>query len=443
MSSREPNTNGHDERAAGLGSLRVSFTIFLLCVALVGGNWLRTRSDARGIVMPPGELGPLEAQNVQDQPVIPLMTYYGQIEKMLKAKYVDPVTNEDSLADGAVRGMVSSLAETNSNFYTPEMAKAYLARQAGDYAGIGIDIETRQSSGSSLIDASALHPTSDVLIGRVPDLLISAVAPGSPAAKAGLQIGDQINFIDGSWVVNQAPLTRLEELAKKAGKSKDAATAFTKLLIRLRGLADASMTASKAMADLQTGVSGSVKLGVLRDGKQITIDVGKGKTKTLATGLEPGGALRLRFTGDAATELKKHLGSGPLTIDLRDQPAGDFTSMLACFNLLAPKGTYGQFTKDRKGSVPEGFEAGSAQTGTQVTLLVNKGTAGAAAIFAKALAKAGLAKIDDQGMPCTPAKVSFTQLEDGSAYTLGEGVYSSGSQLSPHVIKPSLGREIK
>lgn len=425
----EGGTNKADAQQ-GWGPIRASLTVVLLCGSLLYGFSLRNRLESRGITVPPRQMGSLEAENTNSQPQIPLMTYYSEIEKMLKEHYVDPVTNEDSLADGAVRGMVSSLADSHSNFYSKEMAAAYLDRQKGDFAGIGIDIETRQSSDQSIIDASALHPTSDVQVGRVPDLYISAAAPGSPAEKAGLKPGDQINYVNGSWVVNQAPLQKLEALAKKASHNKQAADEFTKLLVHLRVLADTSMTANKAMEDLETGTSGPISVGVLRGGKQLTFQIQKGLTKSLETAEIPGGGIRLRFTKGAADFLKSHLGSGTLTIDLRDQPNGSFTDMMDCLKEIMPKGSYGVVRSLRKdeAAVPLVVSGTGSSPSHRFKLLVNSGTRGAAAIFALVLQKAGQADLEGTGMQSAPYKTAFNQLEDGTAYTLALGIYSQGQE---------------
>ncbi len=429
MSQTIPPLPSKSNEPSHWGTVRSSFTVVLFCLALILGVKLRSRLDARGIVIPPHTLSNAISQTDEAPIHIPLATYYTKVEEMLKEKYVEKVTDENALAMGAIKGMVRSLSDTHSYFYSPDLATAYLQRQKGIYEGIGVDLETYESNAKSIIDASALHPTSDVQVGRLPDLIINSIAPGSPADKAGLKPGDQINFVNGHWVVNQAPLDQLEALVKKAPKDKSAANQFNQLLIKIRLLSENSMTPDRAMQLLQTGTRGTVTVGILRNGAAITKTMQLAKTSTLQNGdtvAAPSSSshgLVLRFAPGAAAFVSSQLKGQDVTFDLRNQADGSFSAMKRCLSLLLPSGTYGEIVTQRDGESSPLTIRGKGST-VHIHLLVDQTTRGAAAIFALILQKAGVAVLTGQLSSSNPIVVAYKPLPTGCAYTLALGHFS-------------------
>lgn len=413
------------------GAIRATATVLFLCGALIGGVKIRSNLDQRGITMPARTLNGAVTQNSVTPLHIPLSIYYERVAEMLKDKYVDQVTDDNALALGAVKGMVRSLNDSNSYYYSPALATAYLDRQKGVFSGIGVDLETRVSASNSIIDASALHPTSDVQVGKFPDLIIDVIAPGSSADLSGLKIGDQIDSIDGHWVVNQAPLVKLEGLAKQARNSKTAADQFNKLLVQIREQSENSMTPDRAMELLETGQTGSVKVGVLRNGSVLVKEVKLGHTSGLVSGpvVAQGSdhVIRLRFAPGAVAFLKSQLNGTPLTIDLRNQVNGNFNEMERCLSLLSPSGNFGTvFNAKTKESHP--FAVKGTSQKLKVKLLVDSTTRGAAACFALALKSAGVATLEGSIGDPQPSIVDFSTLPTGAGYTLATGQYRPMNQ---------------
>jgi carboxyl-terminal processing protease len=97
------------------------------------------------------------------------LTEVQQAARLIQADYVDSNVNTAELSQGSVRGMVSSLGDRFSAYYTPEQYKRLLDSYQGRYVGIGV-----------YLTFSASYP------------VITATVPGSPAAQAGLQGGDEI-----------------------------------------------------------------------------------------------------------------------------------------------------------------------------------------------------------------------------------------------------------
>ena len=95
-----------------------------------------------------------------------------QAIQVIQANYVDRNLDATKLAHGTVQGLVASLNDPFSTYYDPAQYKRLQDSLQGQYSGVGI-----------YLTFSAGYP---VIAGTVPD---------SPAAKAGLQAGDQIVMV--------------------------------------------------------------------------------------------------------------------------------------------------------------------------------------------------------------------------------------------------------
>src|SRR4051812_29125024 len=56
---------------------------------------------------------------------LPESKFFEDIMELLKRKYVDPISDDTKLADGAVRGMVASLGDPNSLYMDPDQFRVY------------------------------------------------------------------------------------------------------------------------------------------------------------------------------------------------------------------------------------------------------------------------------------------------------------------------------
>ena len=92
-----------------------------------------------------------------------------QAIQVIQANYVDTDLDATKLSHGTVQGLVASLNDPFSAYYDPVQYKRLQDSLQGQYSGIGI-----------YLNFTAGYP---VIAGTVPE---------SPAAKAGLQAGDQI-----------------------------------------------------------------------------------------------------------------------------------------------------------------------------------------------------------------------------------------------------------
>src|ERR1700704_5016678 len=92
-----------------------------------------------------------------------------QAIRVIEADYVDGNVDTKKLSHGTVQGLISSLGDPFSAYYDPDQYKKLQQVYTGHYSGIGI-----------YLTFSSSYP------------VITGTVPGSPAASAGLQQGDQI-----------------------------------------------------------------------------------------------------------------------------------------------------------------------------------------------------------------------------------------------------------
>jgi carboxyl-terminal processing protease len=96
-------------------------------------------------------------------------TELDQAIRVIQADYVDGNVDPKKLSHGTVQGLVASLNDPFSAYYDPDQYKRLQQVYTGKYSGIGI-----------YLTFSSAYP------------VITGTVPGSPAATAGLQAGDQI-----------------------------------------------------------------------------------------------------------------------------------------------------------------------------------------------------------------------------------------------------------
>jgi carboxyl-terminal processing protease len=92
-----------------------------------------------------------------------------QAIQIIQADYVDGNLDASKLSHGTVQGLIASLADPFSAYYDPAAFKRLQDSYKGQYSGIGI-----------YLTFGTGYPS------------ITGTVPGSPAATAGLQSGDQI-----------------------------------------------------------------------------------------------------------------------------------------------------------------------------------------------------------------------------------------------------------
>ena len=314
--------------------------------------------------------------------------------EVLGDRFVDEaVLTEENLTAGAIRGLVEALGDNgHTEYLTPEEYQVSLDMLDGRVVGIGVVLDQRSS-----------QP------------LIISVVDGSPAARAGLRVGDVIASVDGK---------------------------------------DTERLPQGALADLVRGAAGTtVRLGIERVGETGPLVFGIARADVdvdpASWARAPGTNVALvrivQFSAAAghlardAVEAVLEADATGIVLDLRGNPGGLVHEALDVAATFIDGGV-AYFEKAREGAPTEVAISSGRVLAPDVPLvvLVDYGTASSAEILAAALRDNGRATLVGEQTFGTGTILNTFGLSDGSALRIGvlswltpegEAVYRVG--LSP------------
>lgn len=419
-------------------SLVSGAAIVVSALAVVFGSSVREKLEYGGPLAAhrhTADLSGLMASRGKDV-IVSETDYFRDMVRLLKREYVEPIDDERKLALGAVRGMVGSLRDPRCLFLDPDEFRVYKLAQQGRYEGIGVEL-VFDTGADPKLDSGVLQ-TQDVEAAPVtsmaiPRLRVVATTPGGPADKAGVKVGDWVDSIDNQWVANPEPILRYREAAKRASpeaiKGLSAPEAqkrqehYRTLGRELKAMAKTMIMPMRAKDRLTVGDSGSMTIVWKRDDVTRTTKIARAESSLPST-LIAGQPLVLRLAPGVSQELAKAIrGQSEVTLDLRNNPRGDFASLKACLAVLAPEGNYGEIRATRKEKTrPLTVVQGNGKP-PKMTILVNSSTRGPAEILALALASKGRGKLVGR-TGGDRAWIDTVPLSDGSGYTLNTGEYA-------------------
>jgi carboxyl-terminal processing protease len=152
--------------------LTASFTLVLIAAVFTGGYLL-------GAHAPNESAG---AQGNQPPETEELFAPFWETWTLLHENYVDPLDDEE-LMESALRGMMQSLGDPNTDYMDPDMYSRVNESMSGEYEGIGASVRKDETTGG---------------------LELVSIFDGSPAAAAGLRPGDQIIEVNGEDITDLA-----------------------------------------------------------------------------------------------------------------------------------------------------------------------------------------------------------------------------------------------
>lgn len=250
----------------------------------------------------------------------------------------------EKLVDGAMRGMIGTLDDPYAQYFTQEEYDNLLKSNAGDYQGIGVSVQQPDEIGSEIL----------------------VVYEGGPADLAGLKAGDVITSVNGK---SAASLT-LQELI--ACFVTDGVTPNE--IVYLRDGAEYTLSVTSAEVHINRVVS-KVYAGMIG---YIRIT-------------EFNGSVSEDFA--AAAKALQDQGIKNLIIDLRDNPGGGLSEVLAVAGQLVPNGQTLVTIKSRAGSERVYKSEGTSTLDMKLVVLVNGNSASASELLTGALKDYKLATI--------------------------------------------------
>ena len=315
---------------------------------------------------------------------------------ILHTKYVGASSLDNSkLIYGAINGMTQAVGDTgHTTFMTPQERAQRSNDLSGKFVGIGVRIDTAKDG--------------------LP--LVVGVFKGSPAAGAGILVGDELVAVDGK------PTT---------GHTNDDIVGW------VRGAAGTTVKLT-----VRQGADGTP-----RDVSMVRAEVA---TNPVNWAIVPGthtALIRLdQFSQGAADALKaalgdiKTAGADRLVLDLRGNPGGYVNEADAVASQFLKTGVV-FIERDAQGNeTKHNVTAGGLATDLPLVVLVDGGTASSSEIVSGALQDAGRAQIVGIKTYGTGTVLGEFPLSDGSALRVGtvEWLTPGGRQIWHQGITPDV-----
>ena len=277
---------------------------------------------------------------------------FWNVWNLINEKYADAgsVSNQDRVY-GAIKGLVASLGDPYSVFFTPQDSTNFEDTIQGSFGGIGMEMGIKNN-----------------------ELTVIAPLKDTPAEKAGLRAGDIILKIDDTTVTSD-------------------------------------MSVDQAVNMIRGPKGTSVQLTIERGSntKPIVISVTRDviNIPTIDATLRPDGIFVISlytFTESSASlfagavQKFNQSGSKELIIDLRGNPGGYLSSAVDIASMFLPEGDVVVSENTGKpGDTPTVYRSkgyGLVDTkNTKIVILVDKGSASASEILAGALSEHGIAPL--------------------------------------------------
>lgn len=313
-------------------------------------------------------------------------------------EYYDGKIDDNTLVDGAIKGMTSSLNDPYTVYMDTKDYSDFSEQTQGNYSGVGLQV--------SAVDNN---------------IVVSGVFDGSPAQKAGILAKDEIVKVNGQ-AVSGKDLDKAVSLMK-GPEGTDVTVTFYRTDT---GNFDKTMKRSKINMVTVKGemLAGTNKIGYI----QVSM-----------------------FDENTAANFQKALqnlkdqGMKGLIIDLRDNPGGLLDQCVDMVSNFVPKDKVIVSTIDKYKKETKYNSKGGIEVGIPLVLLVNGNSASASEIFSGAIKdyKAGTligTKTFGKGIVQTILDSKLAGFGDGTAlkvtvskYYTPSGVNIQGTGIQPDV----------
>ncbi len=297
------------------------------------------------------------------------------IEKLIDKYYIDDIDSEAE-KEGIYKGVVDSLGDIYSTYYTASEMERTLEENSGRYGGIGCYIAYDTENEYSYV---------------------AGIISGYSADQAGIMEGDVFYKVDGQDVLGKGS----EEVSTMV-RGKEGTTVE---LVMLRDGKEVEFTLIRKVVEVS-----SISSNIIDEKDNI------GYIQISSFDL----ATKDQFH-DAMDELEEQ-GINGLIVDLRDNGGGDVDVATDMVSRLLPKGLI-IYTEDKNGKREEYNSDGKNEFKKPVIVLVNRNTASASEIFAGSLKDRGKADIVGEKTYGKGVVQVVVPMTDGSAVKLTTAKY--------------------
>lgn len=315
------------------------------------------------------------------------------LEKTIEEYFYLHDTSDEELADGIYRGMLESLDDVYSEYYTAEELEKATQEIEGSYYGIGtyvgIDTET-----------------------HLPKL--TGIMEGSPAEEVGLRANDLIYEVDGTPTYG-LKLTEVVSLIKGEEDTevfltmiREGEDDYLKFAVK-RGRVDTPTVYFKMLDDVTAYIQ-------IIEFDTVTID---------------------QFA--EALAMAKESGMKGLILDLRANPGGSLTAVTEVARMILPEGLI-LYMEDKNGKRKEYTCDGERQLEVPLVVLVDMNSASAAEVLAGAIKDHGIGTLVGTTTFGKGIVQNIIPLSDGSAVKLTVSGYftPNGNNIHGIGIKPDV-----
>jgi carboxyl-terminal processing protease len=376
-----------------LSGLAGALVIAAIALSIYG---YRIKGNGNNIIAENAEQKVAAAQDTGDSKK-KILDKIDKLEALIDQYYMEDVKQED-LADGIYKGLLESLDDPYSCYYTAEEYKALMESSSGIYCGIGATVSQNVKTG-----------------------IISIVKPfvTGPAHEAGILPGDVVYKVAGEEVTGL-------DLTEVVSRIKGEEGTKAKITIIREGEPDPiEYSITRRMIEVPT-----IEYEML-DNKIGYINVSEFDEVTAEQFIK------------AVNDLDSQ-GQKGLIVDIRNNPGGLLNTVVKMLDRMLPKGLI-VYTEDKYGTREEEKSDAKEQFNKPLVVLINENSASASEIFAGAIQDYKLGTIVGTTSFGKGIVQSIIPLSDGTAIKVTVSKYytPNGKNIHGIGIKPDVEVKLK
>jgi carboxyl-terminal processing protease len=359
--------------------VRPASLVLGVVLVLTGGIWLGGHPEA----LP----GPVRDALVEEGPAV-----RANIIDTIQEHYYKPVSKA-KLEEESLRGMVASLKDPYTRYFSPKEAKSFNEDLSGKFEGVGISV----------------HPSKQGLV-------VTDTFAGAPARAAGVRAGDLITAVNGHSIAGQGINQTTDQIKGPPGTFVTLTIKREKKTLRLR--------VKRAKIQIPE-VKGRI---VKRDGVKFA-DV---SLASFSSGVH--GRLRQEI------DKLDNQGARGVLFDLRGNPGGLLREGVMVSSIFIEKGTIVTTMGRAEPKRVYKAEGNAIAADLPVVVLVDQGSASASEITTGALRDTGRATVVGTRTFGKGVFQEIEPLENGGALDLTVGRYylPSGKPLPKNGVQPQV-----